>query len=103
MVPRHLAALVFAPNRALDLPAWEINQITFPSRPACGLYGGNQNSTKLPGGDMDRPRAADDFATIRARMEELRREQEGAEDAKEPKVPGQIPVRANRIGKSRLR
>ena len=27
---------------------------------------------------MDRPRAADDFATIRARMEELRREREGA-------------------------
>ena len=28
---------------------------------------------------MDRPRAADDFATIRARMEELRREQDGAD------------------------
>jgi hypothetical protein len=27
---------------------------------------------------MNRPRAADDFATIRARMEELRREQEAA-------------------------
>ena len=27
---------------------------------------------------MSRPRAADDFATIRARMEELRREREGA-------------------------
>ena len=27
---------------------------------------------------MNRPRAADDFATIRARMEELRREREGA-------------------------
>ena len=26
---------------------------------------------------MTRPRAADDFATIRARMEELRREREG--------------------------
>jgi hypothetical protein len=26
---------------------------------------------------VDRPRAADDFATIRARMEELRREREG--------------------------
>jgi hypothetical protein len=26
---------------------------------------------------MHRPRAADDFATIRARMEELRREREG--------------------------
>src|SRR5690242_15768551 len=28
-----------------------------------------------------RPRAADDFATIRARMEELRREREGAQAA----------------------
>ena len=27
---------------------------------------------------MNRPRAADDFAAIRARMEELRREREGA-------------------------
>jgi hypothetical protein len=27
---------------------------------------------------VNRPRAADDFATIRARMKELRREQEGA-------------------------
>ena len=30
---------------------------------------------------MNRPRAADDFTTIRARMEELRREREGAEGA----------------------
>ena len=30
---------------------------------------------------MNRPRAADDFATIRARMKELRREREGAEAA----------------------
>ena len=28
---------------------------------------------------MNRPRAADDFATIRARMEELRREREAAQ------------------------
>lgn len=28
---------------------------------------------------MTRPRAADDFATIRARMEELRQEREGAQ------------------------
>ena len=28
---------------------------------------------------MNRPRAADDFATIRARMEELRQEREGTE------------------------
>jgi hypothetical protein len=30
---------------------------------------------------MSRPRAADDFATIRARMEELRREREAAHAA----------------------
>ena len=30
---------------------------------------------------MDRPRAADDFATIRARMEELRREHDGTDGA----------------------
>ena len=30
---------------------------------------------------VNRPRAADDFATIRARMEELRREREGAQAA----------------------
>ena len=29
---------------------------------------------------MNRPRAADDFATIRARVEELRREREGASE-----------------------
>ena len=32
----------------------------------------------MGGADVNRPRAADDFATIRARMEELRREREGA-------------------------
>jgi len=31
---------------------------------------------------VNRPRAADDFATIRARMEELRQEREGAHAAK---------------------
>jgi hypothetical protein len=30
---------------------------------------------------VSRPRAADDFTTIRARMEELRREREGAQAA----------------------
>jgi hypothetical protein len=48
---------------------------------------------------MDRPRAADDFATIRARMEELRRERERAEDAEKPRVPTQTSVRVNGIGK----
>ena len=35
----------------------------------------------MGGADVNRPRAADDFATIRARMEELRREREGAHAA----------------------
>jgi hypothetical protein len=48
---------------------------------------------------MSRPRAADDFATIRARMEELRREREGAEGVENPNASEQIPVRANRIGR----
>ena len=33
----------------------------------------------MGGNAVDRPRAADDFATIKARMKELRREREGAE------------------------
>jgi hypothetical protein len=37
---------------------------------------------ELRGGDVTRPRAADDFATIRARMEELRRER--AQTLKDP-------------------
>jgi hypothetical protein len=41
----------------------------------------DQISTKRMGGDMAQTRAADDLATIRARMEELRREREGAEGA----------------------
>jgi len=40
----------------------------------------------------------DDFTTIRARMEELRREREQAE-AEKPMTSEQIPVRANRIGR----
>ena len=47
---------------------------------------------------MNRPRTADDFATIRARMEELRREREGAERAEKAKASEQIPVQVNRMG-----
>ena len=36
---------------------------------------------------MTRPRAADDFATIRARIEELRREQTGASATPLPQQP----------------
>src|SRR5262249_51699470 len=43
------------------------------------IMGSHQNSTKQMGGNMSRPRAADDFAAIRARMEELRRERQAAQ------------------------
>jgi hypothetical protein len=35
-------------------------------------------------GHMNRPRAADDFATIRARLDQLRREREQARDRSSP-------------------
>ena len=40
---------------------------------------------------MNRPRAADDFATIRARMEELRRERKGAQ-ATESDLQRDLPM-----------
>jgi hypothetical protein len=51
----------------------------------------------MGGADVNRPRAADDFATIRARMEELRREREGAEGGEKAMASEPVPVRANRI------
>jgi len=47
---------------------------------------------------MNKPRAADDIATIRARMEELRRERERAEGAEKERASEPLPVRANKIG-----
>ena len=47
---------------------------------------------------MAQTRAADDFATIRARMEELRREREGTEDAEKAMASEPVPARASRIG-----
>jgi len=44
---------------------------------------------------MTRPRAADDFATIRARMEELRRERE-AVHAGGSELQSDPPMRSNR-------
>jgi hypothetical protein len=46
---------------------------------------------------MDRSRAADDFATIRARMEELRHERERVEDAEKAMTSERVPGRADRI------
>ena len=45
---------------------------------------------------MTRPRAADDFATIRARMEELRREREGGH-ASEGELGSNPPLRQGGI------
>lgn len=47
---------------------------------------------------MDRPRAADDFVTIRARMDELRHERERAERPKKRTAPDPVPVGDNSIG-----
>ena len=44
---------------------------------------------------MNRTRAADDFATIRARMEELRREREGPQ-ANENDLPRDPPLHRTR-------
>jgi hypothetical protein len=46
---------------------------------------------------MTRPRAADDFATIRARMEELRREREAVRFT-ESELQSDPPMRSARIG-----
>ena len=46
---------------------------------------------------MTKPRAADDFATIRARLEELRRERE-AVYASESETKPDPPMRPNRNG-----
>jgi hypothetical protein len=46
---------------------------------------------------MTQPRAADDFAMIRARMKELRRQRERAEGA-ESELQRGPPVRSARIG-----
>lgn len=50
---------------------------------------------------MSRPRAADDFATIRARMEELRRERDGpiadSDGAPTPRRPDSELQRRRRI------
>ena len=44
------------------------------------------------------PNPSDDFATIRARMEELRHEREEAERTEQAKASEQTTVRVNRMG-----
>jgi hypothetical protein len=52
----------------------------------------------MGGADVKRPRAADDFATIRARMEELRRERERAETGEKATASDPERVRVSRVG-----
>ena len=47
---------------------------------------------------MNRPRAADDFTTIRARMEELRRERKGPETGEKATASDPERVRVSRVG-----
>src|SRR5215469_2929073 len=80
--------------RHRDLPP-KINHLTITSRRPESLER-HQNSTKRMGGDvMNRPRCADDFATIRARMQELRRERE-AKQAPQSDLPQDPPMRSTR-------
>jgi len=51
---------------------------------------------------VNRPRAADDFAAIRARMEELRQEGERPKRAKKKRAPQLAPVGRSRIGQVSL-
>ena len=46
---------------------------------------------------MNRPRAADDFVTIRARLKELRRERE-ATQAPPSDLPPDLPMRSTKYG-----
>ena len=52
---------------------------------------------KMGGNAVDRPRAADEFATIRARIEELRRERAAAQ-APVSDLPRDLPQRSARYG-----
>jgi hypothetical protein len=58
---------------------------------ACGQLTENRAPDKTA--DVNRPRTADDFATVRARTEGLRREREGAKPARET-ASGSRPGRA---------
>jgi hypothetical protein len=64
-----------------------------------------RRSAKKPGGNVSRPRAADDFATINARLAELRRERELAakQDASGDGDPGLDAPRMPRGAEGRSR
>jgi hypothetical protein len=77
------------------------SRLTKLRSPRASLWGiwGNQNFDQIARRRHGQTSRCDDVATIRARMEELRREREGAEDTAKPKASAQMPVRVNRIGK----
>jgi hypothetical protein len=54
-------------------------------------------TANMGGADVNRPRAADDFATIRTRMEELRREREGTKPSDKGAQPDPPMPRPNAI------
>jgi hypothetical protein len=53
---------------------------------------------KLPAYNPTRPRVADDFSTIRARLAELRREREEVQRVQQAIASEPAPVHANSIG-----
>jgi hypothetical protein len=62
-----------------------------------------RQNQKADGGDMARPRAADDFDAIRTRMAELRRERQptpSAEDSRPPLGPRPYAAGTDRAGMS---
>jgi len=51
-----------------------------PARAATGAIASGKATVNMGGNAVNRPRAADDFATIKARMEELRHRRRAADD-----------------------
>ena len=90
-------------NRACDMAAGEaatcLGKLTaLRSYRAClRAIERHQNSTKRRG-NVTRPRAADDFATIRARLEELRQERERAETGEKAIASAPERARVSRVG-----
>ena len=71
------------------------------NHPTIGVNGSRAKSRrtfKMGGNAVNRPQAADDFPTIRARLEELRRERERVERAKKALASDPVPVRVIRGG-----
>jgi hypothetical protein len=56
-------------------------EINHPTIGVSGSRAKSRRTFKMGGNAVNRPRAADDFPTIRARLEELRRERKGAQTA----------------------